>query len=673
MIPYALTTFNSSYCLKILLFSVLLLPPSASYAAFTEKNTYIDQFAAKAREQKIWLSREWQALMHYSPELIGNGVVSLVDDADFFLSDQGKTSPQAELEATLEQLFVTSPDDDKASACRFPARRAWLTRALDIKKGVLPAYQCPHLHNWLNNMGADGLTLVFPVSVLNSPASMFGHTFLRFDLKNEKRPDLLAWTANYAAHTEGEEGLNFALRGLLGGYPGRFSLAPYHVRVKAYSDIENRDMWEYELNYSQAEINSLLLHLWELLPVYFDYYFIDENCSYQLLALLDAARPELDLTQPFYLDATPAETVRAITNVPGLLRNVNYRPSLRQVISERSEKLIRSDQELARALALGEITLKDNSFTAREDHVRAEILELAAEYVIYLSAVKINEQKLFSPNAPSNHILGEKNPNGENINNELKRETLLYQLLVARSTVAIKSQPPEVANPSYRPDQGHRGHRIGFRYGYDDPDQFLQIDFRWTYHDLYDPSSGFIRGRQLEFFQPAFRYYPEKNNFQFEAIDFVSIVSAPVRNYFIQPYSWEASAALKRYQFYEDESPLMGDFKAGFGISYQLIGGSVASIFANTAINISNKFDHNIALAGGGRAQVISTVTTSWKAGLYGHVMQYFEGLTQTSYELGMRQRFTLDSNSAIIFDIAGKREFGGTFLSAQLSLQLYF
>jgi len=330
--------------------------------------------------------------MHYSPKPIGNGVVSLVDDVHFFLSDQGKVSPQAELEATLEQFFIALADDNKAIACKFPARLTWLARALDIKKAVLPEYQCTYLHNWLDKLGADGLTLVFPVSVLNSPASMFGHTFLRFDRNNEKRPNLLAWTVNYAAHTKGAEGLSFALKGLLGGYPGRFSLAPYHVRVKAYSDIENRDMWEYELNYSQAEINALLLHLWELLPVYFDYYFIDENCSYQLLALLNVARPELELTQPFYLDATPAETVRAITNTPGLLKNIHYRPSLRQVISERSEKLTGADQELVRALALGEVTLHDQLFSIREDHAQAEILGLTAEYVVYLSALKINEK-----------------------------------------------------------------------------------------------------------------------------------------------------------------------------------------------------------------------------------------------------------------------------------------
>ncbi|RLA20868.1 MAG: hypothetical protein DRQ61_09305 [Gammaproteobacteria bacterium] len=611
--------------------------------------------------------------MHYSPVLIGKGVVSLVDDPSFFLSSRGKSSPQAELEATLKSFFVALPNDNQTTACRFPARLAWLTRVLDIKKSALPEYQCTHLNHWLDDLDADGLTLIFPVSMLNSPASMFGHTFLRLDRKAEKKPDLLAWTVSYAAHTAGDEGVSFALNGLLGGYPGKFSLEPYHTQVKAYSDIESRDMWEYELDYSQAEINSLLLHLWELLPAYFDYYFIDENCSYQLLALLDVARPELDLTRNFYLDATPAETVRALTDAPGLLKKVNYRPSLRQVVSERAANLARPDQELARALALGEINMRDEQFNIRDDRIRAEILELAADYVVYQDAVKRNEKMLLGLDVQANHVLGDQFPNDENSHSNLEQETLLYQLLAARSKVPVKSGSLEIVGPNYRPDQGHRGRRIGFRYGYDEPDQFLQMDFRWAYHDLYDPSSGFIRGAQLEFFQPAFRYYPEKDDFQFESVDFVNIISAPLRNYFVQPYSWEASAALKRYQFDEGNRPLMWDFKAGIGISYQLTGSTVASIFANTAINLSNEFDHNIALAGGGRVQLISTVTASWEAGLYGQAMQYFEGIDQTSYELGMTQRFTLGADSAIVFDIAEKREFGDAFLSTQLSLQLYF
>ena len=252
----------------------------------------LDEFVAKARDQQIWLQPEWRVLMHFTPTSFGSKNHSLVDDPEFFLSDSGKESLQGEFEATLRAFFTSASDNNDSPACRFPARLAWLRKTLAIDETTLPDLQCSDLTKWLRTLDAQGLTLIFPVSVLNSPASMFGHTFLRLDRKSEKRPDLLAWAVNFAAHAEQERGFSFAYNGVFGGYPGRFTLARYYERVKAYSDIENRDIWEYQLNYSPDEVDFMLRHLWELLPVYFDYYFIDENCSYQLLALLEAARPD---------------------------------------------------------------------------------------------------------------------------------------------------------------------------------------------------------------------------------------------------------------------------------------------------------------------------------------------------------------------------------------------
>lgn len=593
---------------------------------------------------------------------MGTGVTSRVDDPAFFLDKRGKTSPQAELETSLHYLFQVSSDSPSPAFCRFPARFSWLNKALDLKRNPLAKGKCPKLNNWLRNLRADSLTLIFPVSVLNSPASMFGHTFLRLDRKVEAKPDLLAWTVSYAAHSDGERGLSFALNGLFGGYPGRYNLAPYHQQVKVYSDIESRDIWEYKLNYSPAEIHAMLLHLWELLPVYSDYYFIDENCSYQLLTLLQAARPELPLVDRFYIDATPAETVSVITSTPGLLNAVNYRPSTRQVIVSRAEALDEINQALARNLALGITPLQDPHFRQTDDITQAQIIDLSSDYLMYRKMA-----------ARDIHQLGEAdNPPNKGADETLE-QALLHQLLTARSELNVSPIQPAVSTPNYRPDQGHRGHRLGLRYGDDQADQYLQFDIRWAYHDLYDPSSGFISGAQLEFLKPAFRYYPEHNHLEFESIDFVSIISTPPRNYFIRPFSWETSASLKRHQFSDNERALLGDIRAGAGLTYQLSKRTTTSIFANTAINIGNKFDHQIALAGGGRAELIYTHNDNWRGGLHAAVMQYFEGLTQTSYQYGGTLRFSLDQNNALVLELAEKKEFADSFFMSQLSWQFYF
>ena len=74
-----------------------------------------------------------------------------------------------------------------------------------------------------------------------------------------------------------------------GGFPGRFYVMPYYVKVQEYSNIESRDLWEYELSLSPAQVQRLVMHAWETRTTEFDYLFLTRHCSYQLLTLLEVA------------------------------------------------------------------------------------------------------------------------------------------------------------------------------------------------------------------------------------------------------------------------------------------------------------------------------------------------------------------------------------------------
>src|SRR5439155_965886 len=100
---------------------------------------------------------------------------------------------------------------------------------------------------------------------------------------------------------------------------GYFSTIPYYLKVQEYRDIENRDIWEYRLNFSDGQIRRMLMHAWELGNASFDYYFFKENCSYHLLSLLEVADPSLSLTDRFLFWTVPADTVRLITQQPVLV------------------------------------------------------------------------------------------------------------------------------------------------------------------------------------------------------------------------------------------------------------------------------------------------------------------------------------------------------------------
>lgn len=610
--------------------------------------TYLTLLQQQAEKLQLSGQRTWQVLLHYSPNIFSAGVTSQVDDEKFFLHPLGKTNPQAELRATLHSFFLIGGDDTDSTQCLFPARFAWLVKSLAINVSRLPDRNCQNLQFWLHKLAVNSVTLIFPVAYLNNPASMFGHTLLRLDSYGKRQTtDLLAWTVNYAADTDLEHGIEFAAKGLFGGYQGKFSLAPYYFKVQEYGDLESRDIWEYQLNFTANEIQAMLLHLWELLPVHFDYFFIDENCAYQLLALLEAARPEMRLTRRFQHDAIPADTVHAITTTPGLLKHARYRPSRRTLLNARTKRLNPSYQRIAKSLGDGLIQSTDAALTALSTIQQAQILDLALEYLSYKNA-------------------------GDKHQKHALIQQRLYQLLLARNTLSAAAQIPDIDTPSVRPDQGHPGNRIAFSYGHEDPGHFLELEFRWAYHDLIDPQGGFIPGAKLEFFKPALRYYPQHHKFQLEKIDFINIKSLPVRNLFIKPFAWQARISLTRQRL-NNKRPLMGEFRTGLGINLLAIENTLFSVSALGSIVIGDPFEQYLALGAGAEFFLQHDFTANWRSNLSARVLQYIQGIKQTAYELTLQQRFTLNRVNAIVFKLSRKNEFSSSFWAGQVSWRYYF
>jgi hypothetical protein len=243
---------------------------------------------------------------------------SQVDSPSFFNSPSGKKDPRAELEATLRSFFAEAAEGDDHPQCRFAARRAWLDAELGFDAQRIARRECPRFREWRTAIDASQLTLVFASAYVDNPGSMYGHTLLRVDAAGQdERTRLLAYTINFAAGTDETSGFLYVLKGLFGGYPGVFSMLPYYLKVREYSDLENRDLWEYQLDLGGEEIERVLAHAWELLPIHFDYFFFDENCAYHLLGLLQVARADLELTAQFPLWALPVDTVRVLTDQPG--------------------------------------------------------------------------------------------------------------------------------------------------------------------------------------------------------------------------------------------------------------------------------------------------------------------------------------------------------------------
>ena len=317
----------------------------------------------------------------------------MIDDPEFFLSKSGKNDPLSELEATIRSFFQEDKEKAKETLCRFAARYFWLKDKLKFDISSLPYDGCAEFDVILKRTKPESAVLVFPSGYINSPASMFGHTLIRID--SAENSSLLSYAVNYSATGNDINGILFAFKGIFGFYQGYFSILPYYEKVKEYGDIDHRDMWEYRLDLTKEEITLMMLHLWELQGIYSDYFFFDENCSYTLLFLLDAARPSLKLTDSFDLWVMPSDTIRMMVK-RNLVKDVIYRPSKSAKIKHLISATKEDQHDLAlkiynRDISSGDV-LKQN-FSKKE---KARTLDLVMEYSQYkYSRKELTKEKYF--------------------------------------------------------------------------------------------------------------------------------------------------------------------------------------------------------------------------------------------------------------------------------------
>ncbi len=619
-----------------------------SLPATAVDTSYVAELQERARREQLSCRPEWRSLLHYTPAFFHGEGVSRVDSDAFFLSPDGRRDPQAELDATLAAFFREAADDsEKHAQCIFVARYAWLKQSLGFDASRLPELPCCQFQDWLDEVNAEGITLVFAAAYLNNPASMFGHTLLRIDSRGQNNQTrLLANTINFAADSSGQRGVGFAFKGLFGMYQGKYSIAPYYLKVKEYGDIENRDIWEYRLNLTPDEIDRLLRHLWEMREASFDYYFTDENCSYQLLSLLDNARFGMGLTDRFPLWAVPSETVRAVADA-GLIETVNFRAARSTMLRERTRTMDPRSQELARKLADSELKPDSTLMLELDEREQARVIELAVDYAAYRQTPRAGSAEL---------------PSG-----------LLRELLERRSRLPVSDQTPSVATQGIPPGKGHKLARFATGYGVENHRQFIQVDFGPGYHDLFDPEGGYSRGAQINVLHTALRYYPKNGAYEFERLEVVDITSLTSWGDFLRPASWKANVGVVRKQVTVTDRPLMGRFNGGIGISHDFSENVSTNIFAEGTVEASDRFTYGLAPGIGPGVGLLMDIGERWRNGLSFRWQQYFLDECRGDFEASLKSRFTLQRQSIVGLEFEWKREFGNSFPAGRLYWQIYF
>ena len=507
---------------------------------------------------------------------------SYVDDELFFLSETGKDDALAELIATREALHSPGAVD----RCRFPARYRFLAEALDWQDPA-PFSHCAEYLEWREAVTAKRAVLVFPAAYLNSPSSMFGHTLLRLD-QGEDSAVWLSWAVNFGAVAMADDNSFFYIyRGLAGGYPGRFALVPYVQKIQEYSHMENRDMWEYTLDLDQGEMDWLIDHLWELKDINFDYYFFDENCSFRLLELMEVARPGSHLLDELRFAEVPVNTVRALDE-GGFISERHYRPSKAVELDNLRHQLSGRQQALARRLADDPDLLESDVFLANSEQDQALMVAVAYRFLRLKYRKENRTDKVAS--------------------NSFALLSAMNRLPAVEIPETTDAQPPE---------GGHGTQMLAVSGGQRESNQdFGELSYRLTYHDLLDNPYGFLRGAQIEGVDMTLRS-TESGDPRLEELGVVSIRSMAPRNRFIKPLSWYVEGGLERA--WAERRRLVRYVHGGAGASWHW-GNWQPYVLSSFRAENNSAFDSFVTLGAGLDAGMLyRRGDWQWQLGSVGH------------------------------------------------------
>ena len=497
---------------------------------------------------------QWLKLLHYQKS--GNGYVSVIEKGNFFLSEKGRYNPEAEYNEAV-RLFNEKGNVKK---CDFPARFMLLKKEGKVSGDLK---DCKEYQQYLSDVQPKAVTLLFTDAYMNNPSSMFGHTLFRIDTKR-KGTQLLAHGANFGADTGDEHGALYVLKGLWGGYYGHFGLHPYYDVINLYNNIENRDIWEYQLNFSDEELALFTAHMWEMQDAHIRYYFASKNCSYVLLLMLEAVKPELDFAKDFSFYTVPLATLKAVHRVPGFVQSVNYRPSRQSKLKHRARQMNSEQKHVFKNI----IKKDEVDLASLDDEERADVLETAYQYVQYKYVAKDLELADYRKKS--------------------------FKLLQERSKIANQHQYFDELKEGKNPAEAHEAKQAELLFGWRNGGAFQEIGFKPVYNSLLDDSYGLLKGAEINMLDTKIRHYDRQNKYVLHRLDLLKVKSLSGRDMMFKPFSFEMNVAVQRLfdaKTKKEHTAASGSISGGN--SYALTENLLFYIMSGTGVAYSGAIKHN--------------------------------------------------------------------------------
>lgn len=672
---FSLFKAKSAFCLAVLVLFFSTLPVfSENYENTENYENYDSSFylkkaetlIKKAEEQKLYEDSYWKTLLHYKPALFYRNK-SLVDDPNFFCAKNGKTNPKAELNATIMAFFEPAPElfkqtelsanlqtknQEKTSKTkqkeiqkhaieRFPGRYKWICEKFGLSETDFPYNGDAKYKKNFEKLNPGNVYLVFPSSYLKRAGSIFGHTFLLIETKN--KPRLTANSINYGAVTNGAGGPLYAILGLFGGFKGYYGFETYYEKIKQYSDMDMRDMWEYKLNFSDEEKDKMLRHFFDLAGIYSKYFFISENCSYNLLFLLEAARPSTKATEKLFGIVEPLATVKLAYQL-GLTEETKYRPSVYSKIEMEKQSLTLKEQRYVKAVCKGKKTTKDFPFEKISPEKQAKIWDTASDYLTYL----LTSRKISSEDYRKRFV----------------------SILSARSKIKeIKTEPEKIPKV---PEKSHGSKKIALTGGKDVNGNFCGMNFRVCAHEQLETPAGYSENSEISILNTEVRFSFEKNEFYLEKATLISLLSLPASDTFFFNKASHFLTGLEQNSGKEEEQDLAWRLKFLYGTSLKPFNWLQFYILGGADSYFSSEYKYGTDLLLGAETGFIATYKT-WKT-------KFFASAMQSPFELEhLRCQFSADScvflsqNVALKGNYSFNMDYGNFRHDWSVSVNAYF
>ena len=586
--------------------------------AHASVETDIQNYLKIAEQKQLHQDITWQHLMYAD-----QSQKSEVAYDGYFYAKDGKNNLKNELEADVKALFINTAEN-QSIRCKFPARSRWLIQQLNIDTEKLPIVKCPEFDQWINQIKPYKATLIYATDFMGNPSSMFGHTLLRLDPKDQKQLNLVSYAVNYAATVSGEDNWSYAWKGLTGQYPGEYSLMPYYRKVKEYGDFESRDLWEYELNLTPEETRFLVEHIWEMQHVSFPYYFVSDNCAYRLLGLIDLVRPNLDLKKQFNYAAIPIETLKAVDQ-QDLVKEVVYRPALETQLLSQAKQHGTPLAKVAHQIAFQDVEKAQPLLEKFNQHDQAKILEMAYDD-LYLQYISRQVDADFA-------------------------QPQLRQLLAERSQIDVEKQRQEPERPKKQPVEGHHARNLSVNVGELQAQKFIELGHRQAYHDLIDPQGGYRLGTQLLFLDGNIQYRDDQ--LKLEHLDLLTVNSYNPIQPFKSPITWGFNLGWKQEAL--DQGNFSDDQQHGVMNLNMQVGYSLADYDRRHLCyaQMQSHFQGGRSLDKGWRVGLGPTVgcMNKWTDNINSVVqieLPYWEDQSQWNLRVGSQLQYSLNSNNAL-------------------------